>query len=126
MSSRRDGGGEAAMPKRSLVGHPKLTDEAVRARLGGRYRRERRLRFYSVSAVVLALSFLLFLFVDIVRKGWSGFLQTVVALDVTFDPAIVDPAGTREATALANADYAELWRAPLKSRFAASGREERR
>jgi phosphate transport system permease protein len=126
MNSGRESAAGNGKHTRPLVGHPKLTDEAVRARLGKRYRRERRLRFYSVSAVVLALSFLLFLFVDIVRKGWSGFLQTVVAIDVTFDPAIVDPAGTRDPATLAGADYAELWRGPLKARFPVSGREERR
>jgi phosphate transport system permease protein len=106
--------------------HPRLADEAVRRRLRRRHWRERRLRAYCVTAVLLALGFLLFLFVDIVRNGWSGFLQTAVRVDVDFDPSVIDPPGTREAATIGNADFAALWREPLRRRFPVSGREERR
>jgi phosphate transport system permease protein len=112
---------EARLPR-----HPRLADEAVRQRLARRHRRDRWLRRLCVGAVGLALSFLLLLLVDVVRQGWSGFLQTAVRLEVTFDPAVLDPAGTGDPAALAAADHAELWREPLRRRFRPSGREERR
>jgi phosphate transport system permease protein len=126
MSEPAPGARERGSAPGPLRRHPRLSDEAVRARLGRRYRRERRLRFYCVSAVVLALSFLALLFVEIVRQGWSGFLQTAVRLEVAFDPAVIDPQGSRDPALLAGADYAELWREPLRQRFPVSGREERR
>ena len=112
----------AASPRR----HPKLADEAVRQRLRARYWRERRLRVYCVGAVVLALGFLLVFFVDIVRNGWSGFLQTAMRVEVAFDPQVIDPQGTRDPATLGNADFAALWREPLRQRFPVTGREERR
>ena len=122
--SRARGGGAAAGSP--LSRHPRLTDEAVRTRLRRRYRRDRRLRVYCVGAVVLALAFLVLLFVEIVRQGWSGFLQTAMRLEVAFDPATLDPQGTRDPTAIGAADFATLWREPLKARFPVTGRDERR
>ena len=107
-------------------GHPKLADEAVRRRLRKRHRRELRLRIYCGIAVVVALGFLVFLFVDIVRNGWSGFLQTALRVEVFFDPQLLDPQGTRDGAAIGSADFAALWREPLRQRFPVSGREERR
>ena len=120
--SERGGEGRARRAPR----HPKLADEAVRRRLRRRYWRERRLRIYCVTAVLLALGFLVFLFVDIVRNGWSGFLQTAARVEVFFDPQVIDPQGTRDAATIGNADFAALWREPLRQRFPVSGREERR
>jgi phosphate transport system permease protein len=117
---------EAQRRARARERHPGLSDEAVRARLRGRRRRDRRFRLYCIGAIGLALSFLLVLFVDIARKGWSGFAVTSVRLLVTFDPGVLDPAGTRDPAALSGADYATLWREPLKKRFPVEGREERR
>jgi phosphate transport system permease protein len=115
--------------------HPLLADEAVRARLRSRKRRDRRFRLYCVGAVGVALACLVVLLVDIARKGWSGFTVTTVRVAVTFDRAVIDPAGTVDAAgrprppdaqSLATADYAALWREPLKARFPVEGREERR
>lgn len=114
----------APAPKASR--HPWLADEAVRARLRVRRRRDRRFRFYCMGAIGLALAALLVLFTDIARKGWSGFTITTVRVKVFFDPAVIDPAGTRDSQALASADYATLWREPLKLRFPVEGRDGRR
>jgi len=112
--------------------HPLLADEAVRARLERRRRRDRRFRRYCIGAIGLALAFLVVLFVDIARKGWSGFTVTTIRLPIYFDPAMINPGGTVDAKgrpdpqALATADYATLWREPLKARFPVEGREQRR
>ena len=115
--------------------HPLLADEAVRARLRKRRRRDRRFRLYCIAAIALALACLVVLFVDIARKGWSGFTVTTIRLPVYFDPAVINPGGTLDAKgrpgrpdaqALMTADYATLWREPLKARFPVEGREERR
>src|SRR6185503_10893825 len=104
--------------------HPLLADEAVRARLRSRRSRDRRFRLYCIGAIGVALACLVVLFVDIARKGWSGFTVTTVRVPVTFDPAVINPAGTVDAAgrpgppdaqALATADYAALWREPLKA-----------
>jgi phosphate transport system permease protein len=106
--------------------HPLLADRSVRARLGKRYRAERRFRWYCRLAVAFAVGFLVLLFADIIRKGWPAFLQTEIAFEITFDPAVIDPAGTRDPRQLALADYARLWREPLRETFSVEDRAERR
>jgi phosphate transport system permease protein len=106
--------------------HPRLADEAVRDRLRGRLRRNRLFRYCCMGAIGLALTFLVVLFVDIARKGWSGFTVTTARLQVFFDPAELAPAGKVDRAALDTADFAGLWREPLKKRFPVEGREQRR
>jgi phosphate transport system permease protein len=107
--------------------HPLLREEAVRARLAARYRRETVFRGLCLSAIVVAIGFLVFLFADIARKGWSAFTLTHIRFEIFFDPEIIDPTGERDPATLQTADYARLWREPLRERFAeVSGRRERR
>jgi phosphate transport system permease protein len=106
--------------------HPSLTDQAVRARLRKRYAAERRFRWYCRLAVAFAVGFLLLLFSDIIRKGWTAFVQSAVRFEVFLDPEVIDPTGARDPDQLAYADYAQLWREPLRETFEVEGRQERR
>ena len=107
--------------------HPALADDAVRRRLGKRYARERRFRWYCRIAVGLAVLFLAVLFADVVGKGWSAFLAAEVRLEVHFDPEVLGAAGSAPG-ALAFADLDAMWREPLLERFpvAADDRAVRR
>lgn len=101
--------------------------ERVRSSLAKRYRAERRFRAYGITAILVALGFLVLLFATIIGNGYSAFWQANVRFNITFDPAVLDPAGTRDPAALARADYASLIRAALMERFPdVSGRSERR
>lgn len=73
--------------------------ELVRQSLKRRYRKERRFRAYGIVAIVIALSALVTLFVDIVGKGYTGFLKTTLTLEVTMDPELMfldDPTDERQ------------------------------
>lgn len=73
--------------------------ELVRQSLKRRYRKERRFRTYGIVAIVIALSALVTLFVDIVGKGYTGFLKTTLTLEVTMDPELMfldDPTDERQ------------------------------
>lgn len=59
--------------------------EIVRQSLKKRYRKERRFRMYGRVAIAVALASLLLLFVDIIGKGYTGFIKTTITLDVTLD-----------------------------------------
>jgi phosphate transport system permease protein len=96
---------------------PKETQVQVAKSLRRRYWAERRFRFYGMSAVILGIVFVLFLFVNIFMKGASTFRQTYIKLEVFYDPAIIDPAGTRKPEDIANADYQQIIRASMKERF---------
>jgi len=91
--------------------------DKVNASLKRRYARERRFRRMGLAAVILGLLFVTALFGDIVSKGYSAFVQSHVELEVFFDPAVIDPEGTRDSQAIAAADYRRIARAPLAEMF---------
>ncbi|MDY7095305.1 MAG: phosphate ABC transporter permease PstA [Acidobacteriota bacterium] len=107
--------------------NPNLTTQAVSRRLGKRYASERRFRLICMSAVGVALLFLGTLFFTIFSKGYSGFYQNFVQLEIFFDPEVIDPEGTRDPETLGLANYGSLVRTALTNRFPeASGRSDRR
>jgi phosphate transport system permease protein len=97
------------------VRRPDLSEK----RLGRRYAAEKRFRFYGALAISLAIVMLGILLFTIISKGYSAVLQTEIALDIVLDPAEagIDPAGTRDRAALANADYGKLLKNALYARF---------
>ncbi|WP_089728373.1 phosphate ABC transporter permease PstA [Candidatus Thiosymbion oneisti] len=106
---------------------PKRTIDLVNAGLQRRRAAERRFRFLGVGAVVLGLLFVAILFVDIVGKGYTAFQQTYIRLPIRFDPALIDPTGSRAPDTLSQADYRKLIRTALTARFPeVSGRRDKR
>jgi phosphate transport system permease protein len=60
-----------------------------------RYRAEKRFKAYCIGALLLALVFLLLFFTDMIRQGYSAFVQTEIRTEVTFNQDTVK--FTREA-----------------------------
>jgi phosphate transport system permease protein len=96
---------------------PQETQAIVESSLRRRYWAERRFRSYGFVAIVAALTFLVYLFFVIFSNGLGAFRQAELKLDIYYDPAIIDPAGTRKPDDLHAADYPALIRAALKKRF---------
>lgn len=59
-------------------------------RIKRRYRGELSFRILSVSAIVLAASFLVFFLTDIIRTGYTAFEQAVVQTEITYDADTVE------------------------------------
>jgi phosphate transport system permease protein len=93
------------------------TQAIVERSLRRRYWAERRFRAYGLTAVVAAMTFLVYLFVVIFSNGIGAFRQSQVRLDVFYDPALIDPSGARNLDELRTADYQAVIRAALKARF---------
>ena len=93
------------------------TRARVERSLNRRYWAERRFRAYGLGAVLLGLAFVVVLFTSLISQGWSAFRQAYVTIDVYYDPAVIDPEGTRLPETLAVADYATVVRNALKKRF---------
>lgn len=93
------------------------TQAIVTASLRRRYWAERRFRAYGMAAIVAALTFLVYLFFVIFSNGIGAFRQSELKLDIYYDPAVIDPAGTRNPDELRAADYQALVRASLKKKF---------
>ncbi len=88
-----------------------------RARINRRYAAEKRFRLYGLIAIGAAMLMLAILLSTIVAKGYSAFLQTHIALDVTFDQSVIDPEGTRNPQTLARADYRGISREAVRDTF---------
>jgi phosphate transport system permease protein len=104
-----------------------LTPAVVERRLRRRYASERRFRFACAAAIITAVLFLGVLFLSIVSKGYTAFVQTYVGLDVYFDPDMVDPTGERNPDDLRRANYGLVIRNALREIFPdVSGRSDLR
>ena len=99
--------------------------EAVLASLPRRRRAEARFRLYGIAAIGIALAFLVLLVGAIGSRGVGAFSQTEIALDVTLDERILDPAGTRSRQALSTANYRAVVRAALGGIFPEAVRKRR-
>jgi phosphate transport system permease protein len=85
--------------------------DIVNQGLSRRYRAERRFRFYGVSAVIVSMIFLLFLFISIGVNGYTAFQQTYVQLDIHLDPEMLDTGS------LADANYQGMIKRSLGDMF---------
>ena len=90
------------------------TRRKVEAGLARRYGRERRFRVFGLVSVLFGIAFLAFLLVSIVGNGYPAFRQTCIRLDIDFDRALLDAAGTGDRAVLGAADYQALIRAALE------------
>jgi len=103
------------------------THDIVMAGLAKRRSAEKRFRLFGLASIVAGLIFLLVLFVSIIGNGYSAFTYSNVALDITFDQAVIDPEGHRNPGTLAAADYDTLWKASLEKLFPdVTGRQQKR
>ena len=91
--------------------------DKVNASLQRRYARERRFRRLGQGAVLLGLLFVSVLFLDIVSKGYTAFVQTHIELEVYFDPDVLDRKRTGDAALPARADLRRIARQSLRDLF---------
>ena len=82
-----------------------------------RYRNERFFRALGFLALCIGLGFLAFFFYTLIVNSYTALWQTRVLLDIDFDAEVIDPAGNRDAEALASADYQRLARDALGALF---------
>lgn len=116
------GGGGAAGPSPSPAASPRF-----QARLRRRYASERRLRWAGRIALALGGAFLAVILGTIAANGYTAWQQTFIALEVHFDPALLDPEGERRPEAIAAGDFGGVVKAALRGAFPeAEGRRERR
>lgn len=91
--------------------------ESAGARLRRRYAAERRFRAYGLAAIGAGVLILFTLLGSIIYQGLPAFTQSYIALDIVFDPEVIDPAGDRSEAALRTADYRSLARKALYGMF---------
>jgi len=103
------------------------TTDRARARLRRRHAAETRFKAYGITAIVLGIGFLVLLFTSIISKGWPAFQQTYIALDIHFDPQVMDIGDKRDEQTLRGANYLGLVKNALREEFPdVSGRRDQR
>lgn len=80
-------------------------------RLKKRYRAEQRFQKLGITAILLALSFLAFLFISIFSNGYTAFRQTFIQLDIHLEKSFF----TKED--LSKADYTGIVKKTLREMF---------
>ena len=89
----------------------KRTMDIVQKGLAGRYRAEKRFRFYGIAAIVISLICLCTLFLSIIGNGYSAFQQTYIKLDIYIDKEYIDTSN------LAASDYTGIVKASARKMF---------
>jgi phosphate ABC transporter permease subunit PstA len=92
---------------------------AALKRLRRRYREEGRFRGYGIAAIVFAIASLAVLLVSIVGESISAFSKHELEIELTLDPAVIDPSGRRDPEVLTKnvSAFSDLVRDELKHRF---------
>ncbi len=106
---------ELATPAADAAAVPSGTVK-VRASLQRRHAAETRFQLYGITAICIGMAFLIFLFASIIRDAIPAFLETRIALEVTYDPTMLfdAPSGAVTDDALRSANYAPILRAALE------------
>ena len=73
-----------------------------------RHAKETRFQWYGRIAILISISFLVFMFVAIIYRGVGAFQQTKIGLNINFEEQIIDPTGARDVETLARANYKPL------------------
>ncbi len=101
--------------------HNTSTNDLVAKGLARRYAAERRFRLMGLAALLVGLFFLVLLFVTIIGRGYTAFLQTDIKMDIFFDPAVIDRQNP------ADTNFSLLVKQALRRQFPhVNSRQERR
>ncbi len=101
--------------------------QTLAKRLITRHRAEKRFRLIGLISIFTALSFLLFLLVNIISNGYSAFWQHYIKLEIMLEQSAIDPQNTKDPAILKKADYNGLIKQALRDQFPeVSGRKNRR
>ena len=78
------------------------------AQMTKRHKRHSRFQWYGRIAIAISISFMLLMFTAIFFRGIGAFQKTMIAVDVEFAQAVIDPQGTRVEMDLKQANYKPL------------------
>ena len=88
--------------------NPTRASEIVKNSITKRRAKDNRLKLYGRIAIGLAVCFLIFLFSSIFIKGYPGFFQYYVTLDINFDRERIDPQGDLSDNSLFNGEASKI------------------
>lgn len=103
------------------------TIDLVNKNLAKRYRAEKRFKAYGIASITFGLICLVFLFTDIIGKGYTAFVQNYIKLEVHLDAETLDIRDPSDGNQIAGANYMGVVKKALRERFPeVSGRKNKR
>ena len=102
---------------------PLEATNTVKKSIVKRRSKDNRLKLYGRIAIGLAVCFLLFLFYSIFTKGFPGFFQYYVTLDINFDRDRIDPKGDLSDNSLFDGEASKIVNESLFSIIEPKGRK---
>jgi len=103
------------------------TIDLVNKNLAKRYRAEKRFKAYGIASIGFGLICLVFLFTDIIGKGYTAFVQSYIQLEVNLDADTLDISDPSDPNQIAGANYMGVVKKALRERFPeVSGRRDKR
>ena len=105
---------------------PLEASDKVKKSIAKRRAKDKRLKFYGRAAISLAVCFLLILFYSIFSKGYSGFFQYYVTLDINFDRERIDPKGDLSDNSLFDGEASTVVNESLFSIIQPQGRKAKK
>jgi len=106
--------------------NPEDATNIVKNSILKRRSKDSRLKLFGRVAIGLAVCFLLFLFYSIFTKGYPGFFQYYVTLDINFDRERIDPKGDLSDNSLFDGDSSTIVNESLFSIIEPKGRKEKK
>ena len=105
---------------------PLESSDKVKKSIAKRRAKDKRLKFYGRAAISLAVCFLLILFYSIFSKGYSGFFQYYVTLDINFDRERIDTKGNLSDNSLFDGEASAIVNESLFSIIQPQGRKAKK
>ena len=105
---------------------PLEASKKVKRSIAKRRAKDNRLKLYGRTAICLAVCFLLILFYSIFSKGYSGFFQYYVTLDINFDRERIDPKGDLSDNSLFDGEASKIVNESLFSIIQPQGRKAKK
>ena len=105
---------------------PLEATNSVKKSIVKRRSKDNRLKLYGRIAIGLAVCFLLFLFYSIFTKGFPGFFQYYVTLDINFDRDRIDPQGDLSDNSLFDGEASKIVNESLFSIIEPKGRKAKK
>ena len=115
---------ENSMNKKRIT--PLEATNSVKKSIVKRRSKDNRLKLYGRIAIGLAVCFLLFLFYSIFTKGFPGFFQYYVTLDINFDRDRIDPKGDLSDNSLFDGEASKIVNESLFSIIEPKGRKAKK
>ena len=106
--------------------NPIEASEIVKSSIKKRRAKDSRLRLYGRIAIGMATCFLLFMFFSIFTKGYPGFFQYYITLDIKFDRERIDPKGDLSDTSLYEGEASKIVNESLFSIINPKGRKAKK